>query len=464
MGIYTVYCVLISIVKYSFMKPARPQFNYLLKLSIPAVFSQLAQMGMGFIDTIMAGHHSRDTLAVVSIGSNLFIPVIIVFLGIFLSINPLASGHAARNEPKELAQLLKSSLALAFTLAIPIIYIVRNLEPVIRLLGLNANLIVESDAYLDALSYGLIPLFLFLALRFYNEGLFSTRAIMFITLSALPINIAFNYLFLFKLNWGPAGLGFATTISYSFLCLALLIFTLKYQGYSAVIKHLSEVKISFEIIKKIIQLGLPIGIGLGLEITLFAVTGLFIATYGVEIVAGHQIAMNIASMTFMIPMGISIATTARVGYFFGKNDYLTATRVGYIGSGMSLVVMMVSALTMWFFPDMLVHLYTTDVGTVQVAAQLLFYAAIFQLFDGVQVTVLGALRGFHDTKIPMYFNLIAYWLIGFPIGYYLSLTYKAAGFWMGIILALMSAAILMSIRYGVVSHRFLSISSTQVEQ
>lgn len=437
------------------MNRAWPQFRYLLTLSIPAVFSQLAQMGMGFIDTIMAGHHSRDTLAVVSIGSNLFIPVIIVFLGIFLSINPLSSGHAARSEPKELAKLLKSSLALAFMLALPIIYIVRNLEPIIRLLGLKSALIVSADDYLEALSFGLIPLFIFLALRFYNEGLFSTRAIMFITLSALPINIFFNYLFLFQLNWGPAGLGYATTISYSYLCLALLLFTLKYRGYDAIISQLAYVKVDLEVIKKIIQLGLPIGVGLGLEITLFAVTGLFIATYGVEIVAGHQIAMNIASMTFMIPMGISIATTARVGYFFGKNDYLTATRVGYIGSGMSLVVMTASALTMWFFPEMLVHLYTTDPGTVNVAMSLLFYAAIFQLFDGIQVTVLGALRGFHDTKIPMYFNLIAYWLIGFPVGYYLSLSYKAAGFWMGIISALMCAAVLMSIRYRMVSHRYL---------
>ncbi len=437
-----------------------PQFRPLAKLSIPAIFSQLAQMSMGFIDTIMAGHHSKDTLAVVSIGSNLFIPVIIIFLGIFLGVNPLASGHMARNEIKQLARLLKSSLSLAFVLALPIIFAVRNLEPIIALLGLKGELVLAADAYLESLSFGVIPLFLFLALRFYNEGLFSTRAIMFITLSALPINILFNYLFLFVFNWGAVGLGYATAISYGYLCLILLFFTLKYRGYDAINKQLTRVKISTQIINKIIRLGLPIGMGLGLEITLFAVTGLFIATYGVEIVAGHQIAMNIASMTFMLPMGISIATTARVGYFFGKNEYLTATRVGYIGSSLSLVVMIVSALTMWFFPDMLVHLYTTDIGTVKVAVNLLFYAAIFQLFDGVQVTVLGALRGFHDTKIPMYLNLIAYWFIGFPIGYYLSLSYQASGFWMGIILALLSAAILMSIRYHTVSHHYLKNQPT----
>lgn len=425
----------------------KKQLSFLIKLSLPAVLSQMAQMGMGFIDTIMAGRHSKDTLAVVSVGSNLFIPVIIFVLGVFLSINPLTSGYSARGESSNLARIFKSSIWLAAVISIPIFFIVRNLEPAIHLLGLNEELSQAADDYLEALSYGVLPLFLFLGIRFFNEGLFSTRAIMVITLSALPLNVIFNYLFLFKMEMGPAGLGYATTIAYCYLFLAMMFFSLKYKGYSAFQAKLKIAKIDFAIIKNIIKLGLPIGIGLTLEVTLFAVTGLFIALFGIATIAGHQIAMNIASMTFMMPMGISIATTARVGYFYGKSDYSTASKIGYMGTALSLLVMTLSAITMWTFPDVLVGFYTDDPNTVKIAISLLFFAAIFQLFDGIQVTVLGALRGFHDTKVPMYLNLIAYWLIGFPIGYYFSRSYQASGFWMGIILALTSAAILMSIRY-----------------
>jgi len=430
------------------------QLNFLIKLSVPAVLSQMAQMGMGFIDTIMAGRHSKDTLAVVSVGSNLFIPVIIFVLGVFLSINPLTSGYSARGETHNLAKIFKSALFLALMISIPIFFIVRNLEPIIHLLGLNSSMSKSADDYLEAISYGVLPLFLFLAIRFFNEGLFSTRAIMFITLSALPFNILFNYLFLFKMDMGPAGLGYATSIAYAYLFLAMLFFTLKYKGYQQFQKQISNVKIDFEEIKKIIRLGIPIGIGLTLEVTMFAITGLFIALFGIATIAGHQIAMNISSMTFMMPMGISIATTARVGYYYGKGDYKTATKIGYMGTGLSLIIMCISALCMWTIPEILVGFYTDDPNTMKIAVSLLFYAAIFQLFDGIQVTVLGALRGFHDTKVPMYLNLIAYWILGFPMGYLLSKRFQASGFWMGFILALTTAAILMSLRYRWMSRHF----------
>ncbi len=304
-----------------------------------------------------------------------------------------------------------------------------------------------ADSYLEALSWGLIPMLMFLALRFFNEGLFSTRAIMVISLTALPVNIGFNYLFLFKMDLGVAGLGYATALSYSYLFLALLAFTFKFSEYKLIHEKLNEAKVDKNIAQEILHLGLPISVGITLEVALFAGIGLMIASYGIDVVAGHQIALNIASMAFMIPMGISIATTARVGYYHGLGDILTATRIGWLAIALSAILMLLSGIMMWLFPHILAGVYTSQTEILKVASSLLFFAAIFQLVDGIQATALGALRGLHDTKIPMYISAVAYWVIGFPVGYYLAEDYQASGYWMGIILALFTAATLLSLRF-----------------
>jgi MATE family multidrug resistance protein len=425
----------------------RPQLKYLVNLAVPAVLSQLAQMGMGVIDTIMAGRHSSQTLATVSIGSNLFFPILIFVLGIFLSINPMTATAVAQKNHLKLARILKTGLVLSVLFTIPVWFFIRNLEPLTQLLGVSQAIVDGADEYLEALSWGVLPMLMFLAIRFFNEGLFSTRAIMVISLTALPVNIGFNYLFLFQMDLGPAGLGYATALAYAYLFITLLVFTLKFGEYKLIHEKLKEAVFDSKITKEILSLGLPIAVGITLEVSLFAGIGLMIASYGVDVIAGHQIALNISSMTFMIPMGISIATTARVGYFYGLNDLLTATRIGWLATALSAIMMFLSALMMWLIPEALVGIYTTQPEIILVGTRLLFFAAIFQLVDGVQATALGALRGLHDTKIPMYISAIAYWVIGFPIGYYLSLDYQASGYWMGIILALFTAALLLTLRF-----------------
>ncbi len=428
------------------------QLKTLVHLAIPAVLSQLAQMGMGFIDVIMAGHHSKETLAAISVGSNLFYPLIIFFLGIFLSINPLTAQAQAQENHIKLAQLLKTGLLLSIVLSLPLLWALNHLSPVIALLKLTDQISNDADAYLGALAYGLIPLFMFFVLRFFNEGLFQTRPIMIIALSALPLNVLLNYLFLFVFDMGSVGLGYATSIAHSYLFIALLLFTFKNKGFRKIQRNFTRVASDLQLGKKMIRLGAPIGVGLGLEICLFSGVGLLIAQYGTEMVAGHQIAMNFASMAFMIPMGISIATTARVGFYYGLNDYATAKKIGIIGVLLSAAVMSFSAFTMWIIPEQIVGLYTQDPATVAIAVQLLFFAAIFQLFDGIQVALTGALRGLQDTKVPMYISIVAYWFVGFPVGFFMAKTYQASGFWLGIIAALFVAALLLSIRFYRITH------------
>ena len=359
----------------------------------------------------------------------------------------MTATSVAKRDHLKLAKIFKTGLVLSVLFSFPVWLLIRNLEPITALLGVNQAIMDGADSYLEALSWGVFPMLMFLSIRFFNEGLFSTRAIMVISLTALPVNIFFNYLFLFKLNLGPAGLGYATAISYSYLFIALLIFSLKFTEYKLIHEKLKQATFDKLIAKEILTLGLPIGVGITLEVALFAGIGLMIAGYGIDVVAGHQIALNISSMTFMIPMGISIATTARVGYYYGLNDLLMATRIGWLATALSAIMMFLSALMMWFLPEVLVGVYTTQNEILQVGTRLLFYAAIFQLVDGIQATALGALRGLHDTKIPMYISAIAYWVIGFPVGYYLSLDYQASGYWMGIILALFTAALLLTLRF-----------------
>lgn len=431
------------------------QLTILIKLAFPAVLSQLAQMGMGFIDVFMASHHHKQTLASISIGSNIFFPLIIFFMGLFLSISPLAAEANAKKQNLILAQLLKTCLWIAVVLSVPVIMTLHYFDPIIDLLKLDPAIHQGTNDYLKALSWGVLPLFLFLVLRFFNEGLFQTRPIMLITLSALPINIILNYVFLYHYHLGAAGLGYATSIAYSYLFVAIALYTLNTTTHSHIQHELKRASYQRILIKKIIRLGTPIGIGLTLEISLFAGIGLLMAQFGTEVVAGHQVAMNYASMAFMIPLGISIATTSRVGFYFGLGDFKTAARIGWLGTALSTSLMAISALMMLAIPEKIVGLYTQDSATMEIAIQLLSLAALFQLFDGIQVTLTGALRGLQDTKIPMLIGIVAYWVFGFPLALYFSQKFMAKGLWMGILAALGVAAVLLSFRFYRITQRNL---------
>jgi MATE family multidrug resistance protein len=248
---------------------------------------------------------------------------------------------------------------------------------------------------------------------------------------------------------GAVGVGWATVTIWILMASILFLYTSysrRYQGY-----HMFTlwIKPRYDHFSEIVKLGFPMGLALGMEVALFGVVGLMIGRYGVPDIAGHQIALNIASMAFTLSLGLSVAVTARVGFHCGQGNEIRAKNTGLLGIGFGVVIALFTASIMLGYSAELTAIFTSDKQVTAVALQLIFLAAIFQISDGIQVNANGALRGMKDTKIPMYICTFAYWLVGFPIGYILAEYFAlgVTGYWIAIISGLTMAAILLTVRF-----------------
>ncbi len=435
----------------------KKELKQLAPIGIPAVLSQLAQMAMGFIDTVMAGHYSTEALAAIAIGTSLLHPVIVFFLGLFLAFNPIVAHFRGADKTEKIRSHFHAGILLAIVFSPVAILVLLNSQFVLQALEIDPAVSELAFGYLTATLWGMPSLILFLALRFCNEGMFSTTAVMIITVISIPFNVLLNYWFLYGgfgiQEMGAVGVGYATGLIWTLMFIGML-------GYTIFTKKYAELKIfrefeipSFPEFKAILALGFPVAITLGFEITMFAAVALMIARYPVEVMGAHQIAVNIASLTFMIPLGLAQAITARVSYFEGKKDRDAMRIAGYTGISACVAIMTLSALMMIAIPTLLVSIYTSEPGLAELAAGLLFFAALFQFSDGLQVSSAGALRGLKDTKMPMIITAISYWLVGFPTGYYLAefQQMQVQGYWVGMIFGLSTAAVLLLRRWVVFS-------------
>jgi MATE family, multidrug efflux pump len=435
----------------------KKELKQLAPIGIPAVLSQLAQMAMGFIDTVMAGHYSTEALAAIAIGTSLLHPVIVFFLGLFLAFNPIVAHFRGADEIGKIRSHFHASILLAIIFAPVAILLLLNSQFVLQALDIEPAVGELAFGYLSATLWGMPSLILFFALRFCNEGMFSTTAVMVITLISIPFNVLLNYWFLYGglgiEEMGAVGVGYATGLIWTLMFVGMLSYTLLTKKY-AQLRIFRDFEIpTYNEFKAILALGFPVAITLGFEITMFAAVALMIARYPIEVMGAHQIAVNIASLTFMIPLGLSQAITARVSYFEGRKDRQSMRIAGYTGINACVAIMALSALMMIVIPTLLVGIYTSEPGLAELAAGLLFFAALFQFSDGLQVSSAGALRGLKDTKMPMIITAISYWLVGFPLGYYLAehQQMQVQGYWVGMIFGLSTAAVLLLRRWMVFS-------------
>ncbi len=431
----------------------KQEARQLLALGIPSIIAQVAQSGLGVIDTIMAGQYSSKALAAIAIGNNLYYPPLILVIGMMLVLNPTIATLNGKQDLAGIRQTFHNGIYLALFVALPGMVLLNNFLPIMQMMDIEPQLSVLADAYLSAIAWGFPGLALFFVMRFTNEGLFANQVVMKVALSALPLNVLCNYWYMyggFGLEaMGAEGVGWATTTVYYYMFAVLLIYTLTARRYRD-IRFLADWRgPNINKLKEMLALGIPMSLSIGLEITLFAVIGLLIAVYGVTEMASHQIAVSISSLTYMMPLGLSMAMTARVGYHMGKGNPELSRRAGYIGLAMALAIMLVSATTLIAIPSVLVSLYTDDSAVLLLATQLLLFAALFQLSDGIQVASIGALRGLKDTKSPMYITAFSYWVIGFPAGYLFAETlgWGIEGYWVAMITSLSIAALLLTLRF-----------------
>ncbi len=433
------------------------EFKTLIRLALPIVVAQFAQTANGFVDTVMAGQLSPQDLAAVAVGSSIWVPVFLFVVGVMQGVTPfVARHHGAGNEPA-VGSVVQQGLWLALPLGLLAFVLLRSVEPVLALMDVQPDLRPLIVGYLEGVSWGMPAITLFLGLRCMTEGMSFTRPVMAVSLIGLGANIPANYALMYgKLGLpalGGVGCGWATGLV-MWLMLGLMLAHCRLSEHYRITGWFRDITgPRLPLLLPLVKLGLPIGLAIFIEVSLFCVIALFIASIGTHVVAGHQIALNVASMVFMIPLSLALALTVRVGFNLGQGNLPGVHHA--LRGGMALIILLalVNSTLMVVFREPIASLYTDDPDVIALASSLLVFAAVFQLSDGLQVGANGVLRGLHDTAIPMLLTVVAYWLLGLPIGYVLGLTgwatpfpLGAQGFWVGLVVGLTAAAILLNLR------------------
>ena len=437
----------------------RAELAAFLRIGGPLIAAQIAQMAMGFFDTLMVGQVGAVELAAVAIGTGLWHTLFLFALGILMALSPSVAHLQGAGHIDRIAPLVHQALWLALWLGIGCFIALRHLEPLLSGLGVEPAIIPIAGDYLRALSWGMFPVFLFMALRLFSEGIARTRPILLVSVLALAVNIVANYALIFGHwgfpAWGALGCGAATAIG-MWAGLAAMVGILwvddRYRLYALFQRWDWP---NWREVRPLLLLGLPIGIGLFLETGVFAAVALLLGTIGATAAAAHQVALNVAAMTFMAPLGLSMATTVRVGQALGRNDPRAARFSGLTGIGLCGFFMALMAVLIALARHEIAGWYTRDAAVVTLAASLLQLAALFQLSDGLQVGALGALRGLKDTRLPMLIIVIAYWMLAFPLGWLLGIRWQLGpvGPWISLIVGLSSAALLLNLRFWRLSAR-----------
>ena len=445
------------------LAPALAEFRTLGVLALPIIITQLAQMGMGVADAVMAGRVSATDLAGITLGGNMYWPLMLLMSGTVMAVTPLVSQLHGAGQIASTGAIVRQALWIAVCGGGVLVVLLQNVAPVYRLLGVDERAIPVAVDYLGAASLGLPAMLAYASLRCLCEGMSWTRPAMFIGLSALAIKVPLNWLFIYgepRLGipaMGGVGCGWATTIvmAYSLVAMVVTVAVSKARA-SRVFEAFSRPEPRE--IGRILKLGLPIGLALFVEVAFFSVATLLIGRLGVETVAAHQVAFNVIGVAFMVPLALGMAATIRIGFNIGADDPAAARRSAWVATGTTVAWGLSLATAMLIWRHDIVALYTKEQDVIQLAAGLLLIGALFQVFDSSQATVMGALRGYKDTRAPMVIALIAYWLVGLPVG--LALCYGVPGIepigvhgiWWGLVAGLAVAATTLLARLALISN------------
>ena len=439
----------------------------LLKLALPILIAQWAITGLGLVDTVMSGRVGTDDLAAIGLGSSLFFPVMMVPMGILLALTPLVSKRFGQDDPEKIKHYLQQGLWLALPLGALAMVGLFNLDWVLDRLSLTPNVYALTSDYLFYVAFGLPGLVLFFTLRFFWEGLSLTWPTMVISVGALAINVPLNALFIY--GWGPvpamgaAGCGVASSLVMWGMLLAGVMYLRRAPQARALLPgvlqaHLGRGQKRLERpywqggMRDIMALGVPNMLALLFEVSLFSLISVFIAQLGTQVIAANQVVMSYTSMAFMVPLSLSLAVSVRVGTALGQGS-LTALRLSVrTGLVLALGISVVIAGVTGFARGPIAEYYTQDPAVIEIVVGLLLLAASYQVFDAIQVTTAGILRGLHNTQTTMWVTLLSYWVLGMGGGYIMAFTdawmppQGVAGFWQGILIGLMLAAILLQVK------------------
>ena len=459
----------------SFIPTARREVGATLRLAGPVVAAQLAQMSMGLTDVIMVGRLGEQALAGIALGNAVFFFLSIAGMGVMMAVGPMVSQAYGAGKTEPIERSVRQGFWLGLMLAVPSVTLLSMMDPVLRAVGQPDHVVDGAMAYIRAIRWGYLPFLWLMVLRSFVESISRPWPVTIFTLCGVGLNIVANAVLIYGRfgfpEMGIAGTGWASTTVFWFLVLSLT-------AYVRILPALRVYRIFATFGRPdphyfgiLFRLGWPIGVSLGIESGLFTFTALLMGSIGATALAAHQVALQCAAFTFMVPLGIGMASAVRVGQAVGRNDLAEARRAGVTGIVLAFGFMTLAATAFWGFPRSIIGLFLhvadpRNGPVIRLAVTLLGIAAVFQVFDGIQVSAAGSLRGLKDTRRPMLIGFISYWMVGLTCGYGLGFVagYGAPGLWWGLVIGLATAAVLLSWRFHRLTRKGTPIESADVHE
>jgi MATE family multidrug resistance protein len=446
----------------------REHFKTTFLLAYPVMLSQLGQVSVGVADSMMVGRIGATPLAAASLANSIFFVVMMFGIGISMGITPLVSVADGKGKSKRISRLFSHGLWINSAAGLILTLVVLGLSQGLHFLNQPEEVVVLAVPYLLIITASLIPLMVFQTFKQLAEGLSQTKQAMYITIFSNLVNVFLNWVLIWGVwgfpELGLNGAGWATLISRVVMMLLMggyVLFSGRYKIYHL---RLANPKASFPMVSRILKIGIPTGFQFIFEVSAFSTAAVMMGWIGVNALAGHQIALNLASISYMMATGLATAGMIRVSNQIGKGDLKGMREAGMVVFGMVIGFMFLCGLLFFALRFYLPTLYIDDAEVISLSASLLIIAGLFQLSDGVQVVGLGVLRGLEDVKIPTIVTLIAYWVLGLPLGYVMAceLGWAEKGIWIGLFTGLTITAVMLFYRFHQLSKKKIKQQSIQI--
>lgn len=431
-------------------------------LAVPVMLSQLGHVLVGVADSLMVGQLGSVPLAAASLANVIFHLALTFGIGVSYAITPLVAAADGEEDHNKCTTVLKHGLLINMITGLVLFVVVFLGSDILHYLDQPVEVVALAIPYLGLIILSIIPFMFFQTFRQFTEGLSFTRQAMYVVLLSTLLNVLLNYILIFgKLGFEPLGLngaGWATLVSRIVMALvmwAYIYYSARYKRYHTAFTFGNYSK---DLIRKLLKIGIPAGVQFAFEVGAFGFAAIMVGWFGANALAAHQIAINLASVTWMMASGLAAAATIRVGNQLGRKDLFTLRRAAFSIFIMVTLFMSVNALIFIIGRNFLPTLYIENAEVIKLATSLVVIAAFFQLSDGIQVVGLGALRGLEDVRVPTLITFIAYWVLALPLGYFLGfkLGMGVNGIWYGLSIGLSVAAILLFVRFNKISKGILS--------
>jgi len=415
----------------------------MLALAAPVVMAELGWVTMGIVDTIMVGDLGASAIGAVGLSSMLFFAVAVFAMGLLLGLDPLVGQAFGARQLGECHRWLVDAVWLGAVVTLPMAAIVLGMNATLHLWGLPPDVLALSQPYLAILTWSLPPLLLYVAFRRYLQAMNVVRPVMFALVAANVVNALGNWVLIYGHLGSPAmgvrGSAYATLAARIFMAGWLLMVIVGHEAHATPRLRDTPLGLDPARLRRLFALGLPAAGQAVFEVGVFSAATALAARVSENALAAHQIALNLAALTFMIPLGVSSAAAVRVGQAVGRRDPRGAASAGWTAIGIGVGFMGSAAIVFLMIPRGLIRLFTGDPAVLELGVSLLFVAAVFQLFDGLQGVTTGALRGLANTRTAMLWNLVGHWIVGLPLGYLLCFRWGlgVVGLWWGLSIGLM---------------------------